>query len=114
VLRSLGAVGDNPLENWPLHTAVAAMSVVAGFLALIPGGLLVREVVIVELFKVALGADGTPIYGDADVVVSAVLLRLVSVVSDGLISIILYLVRPASPRPAISEGAEPPQAGSVR
>ena len=38
VLRALGAVGTSPLENWPLHTAVSAMSVVAGFLAFIPGG----------------------------------------------------------------------------
>jgi glycosyltransferase 2 family protein len=104
VLRSLGAVDGGPMQNWPLHTAVAALSVVAGFLAFIPGGLGVREFVIIEIF--------TPIYGPAHAVVSAILLRLVSVVSDALVSIILYLVRPASARPGNAVDVEPLEAGS--
>ncbi len=105
VLRALGAVGGSPLENWPLHTAVSAMSVVAGFLAFIPGGLGVREFVIIEIF--------TPVYGPANALVSAILLRLVSVVSDALVSIILYLVRPTPASPDSDVGAEPLEAGSV-
>jgi uncharacterized membrane protein YbhN (UPF0104 family) len=106
VLRALGALDGGPLENWPLHTAVAALSVVAGFLAFLPGGLVVREFVIIELF--------TPIYGPTHAVVSAILLRLVSVVSDSLLSIILYLARPTPLAPGDAIGAEPVEAGSNR
>jgi uncharacterized membrane protein YbhN (UPF0104 family) len=106
VLRSLGALEGGPLENWPLHTAVVALSVVAGFLAFFPGGIGVREFVIIELF--------TPVYGPTDAVVSAILLRFVSVVSDVLLSIILYLVRPAPTVPGDVIGAEPLEAGSNR
>ena len=106
ILRSLDALGGGPLENWPLHTAVVALSVVAGFLAFLPGGVGVREFVIIELF--------TPVYGATDAVVSAILLRLVSVVSDALISTILYLVRPAPAAPGDAIGAEPLEAGSNR
>jgi uncharacterized membrane protein YbhN (UPF0104 family) len=104
VLRSFGAAEGSPLTNWPLHTSVMALSVVAGFLGMLPGGLGIREFVIVELFK--------PVYGDAGAVVSAILLRLVSVVSDALVSIILYLIRPAAPSSPNPVGAEPLEAGS--
>ncbi len=75
------------LTNWPAYTAVIAMSVVAGFLALLPAGVGAREFVTIELLKMA-GA------GDSAAVVSAILLRLVSVVADVGISSILYFVRP--------------------
>ena len=39
VLRAVGATDEGPLANWPLHTAAAALAVVAGFLTMIPGGL---------------------------------------------------------------------------
>jgi hypothetical protein len=104
VLRSLGALEGGPLENWPLHTAVVALSVVAGFLAFFPGGIGVREFVIIELF--------TPVYGPTDAVVSAILLRFMSVVSDVVLSIILYLVRPTPATPGDTIGAEPLEAGS--
>ena len=106
VLRALGALQGGPLENWPLHTAVVALSIVAGFLAFLPGGIGVREFVIIELFK--------PVYGDTPAVVSAILLRFVSVVSDALLSIILYLVRPTPAAPGDAIGAEPVEAGSNR
>jgi hypothetical protein len=106
ILRSLGALEGGPLENWPLHTAVVALSVVAGFLAFLPGGIGAREFVIIELLK--------PIYGDTPAVVSAILLRFVSVVLDALLSIILYLVRPAPAAPDDAIGAKPVEAGTNR
>lgn len=82
------------------------MSVVAGFLALIPGGFGVREIVIIEI--------ATPVYGPTNAVVSAILMRFVSVVSDALVSIILYLIRPTPAAPGDAIGAEPVEAGSNR
>jgi glycosyltransferase 2 family protein len=92
VLRALGAASANPLEHWPLHTAVSALGVVAGFLALLPAGLGPREWVQIELLS--------PAYGDTIAVVSAIVLRLVFVVSDASISSILYLARPRRAEPA--------------
>jgi uncharacterized membrane protein YbhN (UPF0104 family) len=63
------------------------MAVVAGFLALLPAGVGAREIVTIELLKLA-GAD------DSTAVVAAIMLRLVSVVADVGISSILYFVRP--------------------
>jgi uncharacterized membrane protein YbhN (UPF0104 family) len=104
ILRALGALTGSPLENLPFHTAVVALSFVAGFLAFLPGGIGAREIVIIELLK--------PIYGDTNAVVSAILLRFVTVVSEVLVSIILYLVRPTPVTPADAIGAEPLQAES--
>ncbi|HEX4143984.1 MAG TPA: lysylphosphatidylglycerol synthase transmembrane domain-containing protein [Pirellulales bacterium] len=106
ILRALGALDGGPLENWPLHTAVVALSMVAGFLAFLPGGIGAREFVIIELLK--------PVYGDTPAVVAAILLRFISVVSDALLSIILYLVRPTPAEPDDAIGTEPLKAGSNR
>ena len=76
------------IGHWPEYTAVIAMSVVAGFSeALLPAGVGAREFVTIELLKVAGASDSTA-------VISAILLRLVSVVADVGISTILYFVRP--------------------
>lgn len=83
-LRAMGETRDNPLVDLSLHTAAVALSVVAGFLSQIPGGLAVREWVSAELIQ--------PTYGASVAIVSAVIYRLVLVVSELVISIILYVV----------------------
>jgi len=75
------ATGDELL----VCAAAAALAVVAGFLSLIPGGLLVREAVLLGLL--------TPVYGNAGALVSAVLARLVWLVAEVGISGILYPLR---------------------
>jgi hypothetical protein len=98
VLQALGASGNDPAADWALHVAVAALSVVSGFLALVPGGLGVRELVLLELLR--------PRYGETLAIVSAIVLRLVWLVAEVVISAILYVaVRPA---PADPPAAEPP------
>ena len=83
-LRAVGAVDDNPFKNLSMHTTAVALSIVAGFLSQIPGGLAVREWVSAELIK--------PEYGESVAIVSAILYRLVLVVSELSVSIILYVV----------------------
>jgi uncharacterized membrane protein YbhN (UPF0104 family) len=89
------------LGHWPEYTAVIAMSVVAGFLALLPAGVGAREFVTIELLKLAGASDSTA-------VISAILLRLVSVVADVGISTILYFVRPRA-----ANGTEQDDAATV-
>ncbi len=82
-LRGLGATDEGPLTDLPLNTAAVALSIVAGFLSQIPGGLAVREWVSAQLIQ--------PVYGESMAIVSAIIYRLVLVVSELAISIILYV-----------------------
>ncbi len=58
------------LFDWPLLTACTALALVAGFVSLLPGGVLVREYVVMALLA------SQPQYGPLIAIVSAVLLRL--------------------------------------
>jgi uncharacterized membrane protein YbhN (UPF0104 family) len=82
-LRGLGACQDGPFHELSLHTTAVALSVVAGFLSQIPGGLAVREWVSAQLIE--------PMYGPSVAIVSAIFYRLVLVVSELSFSIILYV-----------------------
>jgi hypothetical protein len=72
---------DAPAEM-PRYTAGVALSTVAGFVAMIPAGAGIRELVLKEVLATAIGA--TPAF------VSAVILRLVSIVAELAISSVLY------------------------
>ncbi len=71
------------LWDLPLLTATVALAMVAGFLSLIPGGLGVRDWILMELLA--------PHYGADVALVSAVLVRLSWLLSELLASAILYL-----------------------
>jgi uncharacterized membrane protein YbhN (UPF0104 family) len=71
------------ITDLPLLLASTALAIVAGFLSLIPGGLGVRDWILMTLL--------VPKYGAGVAVISAVLLRLVWLLSELTISAILYL-----------------------
>jgi uncharacterized membrane protein YbhN (UPF0104 family) len=73
------------LTDVPLFTACVSLALVAGFLSLLPGGVGVRELVVMTLIA------AHPHYGAYIAIVSAVLLRLSWLMSEVLISGILYL-----------------------
>jgi hypothetical protein len=74
----------------PRYTAGVALSTVAGFVAMIPAGAGIRELVLTEVLAEAVGA--TPAF------VSAIVLRLVSILAELAISSILYpFGKPAQP-----------------
>lgn len=89
ILKSLPEV-EIGWSDWPQLTACVALAMVAGFLSLIPGGLGVREMVILSL----LGSLGGTV-----ALVSAVLLRFAWLLSEVLLATILYIVRWV-PRPS--------------
>ena len=70
-------------EVWPRLTASASLSMVAGFLSLLPGGLGVREAVLDQLLKQPFG----PIVA----FVAPILLRLVWLMTELAVSGILYV-----------------------
>jgi len=80
-LRSLGLEQFRPLDDMPLLVAASSLAVVAGFLSLMPGGLLVRDAVLMQLLA--------PICGDADALVATILLRLVWLATEAVMCGIL-------------------------
>ena len=86
VLRAMDAADVCLVGQFPLYVASVSLAMVAGFLSLIPGGAVVRELVLAELI--------VPQFGDVVAVLSAVLLRLAWLVAELMISGILYFVRP--------------------
>ena len=95
---TLVALGESPREmagHLPLLTAAAALAMVAGFLSLIPGGVGVREFVLLELLVRQMGLD------EGTALIAAIVLRLVWLVAEVLASAILYVAGwkriPASP-----------------
>lgn len=80
----------------PLLTACAALAMVAGFVSLIPGGVGVREFVVMTLLA--------PVFGEATAVVSAVLLRFIWLLAELASSAILYWVRDGVRDAQLEEG----------
>ena len=82
-LRAIG-IEELPLvANLPTLVTAVAFAVVAGFLSMLPGGLVVRDAVLMQLLA--------PLCGDANALVAAVLMRLVWLVSEVIACGILYI-----------------------
>ena len=90
---TLQAVSDRPfdLTQFPVWLASVCVSTVGGFVILIaPGGLGVREWLLVEMLK------DQPAIGPTHAVVAAGLLRAVWFVAELVAAGVLYIVKPAS------------------
>ena len=90
VLEAMGLPNLAPILELPRYTASVALAMVAGFLSLIPGGAVVRELILTELMVPYFGQTAPQISAEVAALVSAVLLRLVWLVSELGISGILY------------------------
>lgn len=101
-LRGMSSVTEAPVDlivHLPLLTACISLATVAGFMSLIPGGLGVRELVVTALL--------VPTFGEIAAIVSAVVMRLVSLVSEVLVSTILYFLAPATRNESDGAGKTP-------
>ncbi len=83
-IRSLGVDSLGPWEHFTGYVAAVSLAMVAGFLSLIPGGLGVRDVVLLRMTARLLPLSA----GEA--ALAAVMLRLVWLMSEIAISVILY------------------------
>jgi uncharacterized membrane protein YbhN (UPF0104 family) len=77
-----GGVEVSWYEGWLASTATTALATAAGFLSLVPAGLVVREAVVLVLL--------VPLVGEQKALVASVLSRVVSVVAELAVSAILY------------------------
>ncbi len=82
VIRSMPETGIT-MDDFPLTLACVSLATVAGFVTLIPGGLGVRELVMIPL----LGAR----FGAVTAVIAAIIIRFVWLASELLTSGIIYL-----------------------
>jgi glycosyltransferase 2 family protein len=99
-LRGIGVVDVQLIGNMPVLVTAVAIAVVAGFLSMVPGGLLVRDGALVYLLA--------PVCGKANALVAAVLMRLVWLVSEVVACGILYIARPKRRgTPEASQAASP-------
>jgi glycosyltransferase 2 family protein len=83
VLQAIPVPVEVTLQHLPLLTACVALAMVAGFLSLLPGGIGIREYVVMTLLAGPFGAGAAAI--------SAVLLRLVWLLGELILASILYL-----------------------
>jgi len=83
-LRAIPTITTRPVElrDWPSLTACAALSVVLGFLSMVPGGLGVREYVVMTLLSGP--------FGVAAATICAVLSRLVGLLAESIFAALLY------------------------
>jgi uncharacterized membrane protein YbhN (UPF0104 family) len=82
-LHAIGVADINLIEKLPNLVAAVALAVVAGFVSMLPGGLGVRDLALIQL----LSETCEP----ADALVAAVLVRLVWLVSESAACVILYI-----------------------
>jgi uncharacterized membrane protein YbhN (UPF0104 family) len=82
-LRAIGVAELSPMHDLPRLVAAVALAVVAGFVSMLPGGLGVRDLALVELLSESCGPTNA--------LVAAVLLRLVWLVSESTACVILYI-----------------------
>lgn len=69
--------------DWPLLTACVALAMVAGFASLIPGGMGVRELVVIPLLAAP--------FGEVNAIVSAILLRVTWLAAEVAVAAVLTL-----------------------
>lgn len=91
-------------DQWAVGTAAAALSVVLGFLSFIPVGLGVREAVLITVLS--------GMYGETAAPVGAVLVRLVWLLSEVVVSVILYFWGP-KPLPIAAPGSDSNETASA-
>jgi uncharacterized membrane protein YbhN (UPF0104 family) len=81
VLKAIGVRTDDVVTDLAQLTAASALSTVAGFLSMIPGGLGVRDGILTELLGPYFVAQGVA-QPELFALTAAVLMRLVSLVAE--------------------------------
>ncbi len=94
VLQAMGLAELNPLPAMPVYVGAVALGMVAGFLSLIPGGVFVRDAIMAEILLPWLQKQGDLASPETAALAAAVLLRLVWLVTEAVLSVMLYFLGP--------------------
>jgi uncharacterized membrane protein YbhN (UPF0104 family) len=95
-LHAIGFADVDFLSQLPLLTAVTALAVVLGFVSMLPAGVGVRDVALMQLLAPRL-EELSPGHGGTAALIAVLVLRLIWLVAETLFSAVLYLVRPKLP-----------------
>ncbi len=95
-LRAIGIDTVEPLSDLPMLVAAVAMAVVAGFVSMLPGGLGVRDLALVQILSETCGP--------ADALVAAVMMRLVWLMSEVAVCVILYIAAKVGNSRSLADG----------
>jgi glycosyltransferase 2 family protein len=99
-VRAIGVEVTTLAGELPLFTAIVALSVAWGFVSMLPAGLGVREVVLLQLLAPRL-EQLMPGQGEQLALVAAIVLRLIWLASEIVVSAVLY---PLGKRSTTSNG----------
>ena len=88
-VRSIGVDDTNLWSHLPIYTATTALAVVLGFVSMLPAGVGVRDLVLMQLLAPLL-SEIVPNQGQALALVAAIMLRLVWLVAESLLAAVLY------------------------
>jgi glycosyltransferase 2 family protein len=88
-VRAIGAEDVSFWSHLPIYTATAALAVVLGFVSMLPAGVGVRDLVLMQLLAPLL-SEMAPNQGQALALIAAVMLRLVWLVAESLLAAVLY------------------------
>jgi uncharacterized membrane protein YbhN (UPF0104 family) len=105
-VRAVGVEDYFSISQMPLYTATIALAVVFGFISMLPAGIGVRDLALMQLLAPHLD-QFTDHNGQAMALIAVIVLRLVWLGAEALLSAALYPLR-LTPTPAL-EG--PPQSG---
>jgi hypothetical protein len=95
VVESVGLSTGSLLEDYPIYLGAVSLSYVAGFVVLVaPGGLGVREFILMETLTPRFGAFLDPTNAKGVAVVIALLLRLSWSVVEIVVALPLYFLHP--------------------
>ncbi len=88
-VRAIGVENTNLITDLPLYTATVALAVVLGFVSMLPAGVGVRDVALMELLAPHL-EQLVPQKGQLLALVAVVVLRLIWLTAEVVLSAILY------------------------
>jgi uncharacterized membrane protein YbhN (UPF0104 family) len=96
-LRGMGIEGLEPVGHLQYYVAAAALAVVAGFLSLLPGGAVVRELILTAILGIYFSQVVHANPEQANPLVTAVIVRLVWLAAELLLAGVLYVGLRRSP-----------------
>jgi hypothetical protein len=92
MVRAIGVDGTNLFADLPLYTATVALSVAAGFVSMLPAGLGVREIILLQLLAPQLN-QLMPAQGERMALIAVIVLRLTWLAAEIVFAAILYPLR---------------------
>jgi hypothetical protein len=97
-VRAIGVEPTSLLADLPLYTATVALAVAAGFVSMLPAGIGVRDIILLQLLAPQLD-QLVPAQGDRLALVAVIVLRLIWLAAEVVLAAIVYPLGTVLQRP---------------